>query len=327
LLLLPLALAGCAPRQETFQGLALGTTYTVKVVGVSGTSGAGRQAIRSAIASELEFVDARMSTYREDSELSRFNRFAGSEPFEMSPETLEVFRRGLEISRETEGAFDITVAPLVSAWGFGPGQRPLEVPDEATLAALRKRVGYQKLVIENTGVRKSRPDVRCDLSAIAKGYAVDRIAQALDRMHVRNYMVEVGGEIRTKGRNFHGKRWRIGIERPDPSQRSILRVLDLDEQALATSGDYRNFYVKDGLSLSHLIDPRTGRPIDHGLASVTVVHEECTSADAYATALVVLGPEKGHALAERLGLAALFVIRDEQGGLVQKGTSAFDALE
>jgi len=324
LLFLVAALAGCAPRQKTFQGGALGTTYMVKVVGAGGL---GRHVIQGAIMFELDLVDARMSTYREDSELSRFNRFTGSEPFPMSEETLEVFRRAMAISEETEGAFDITVGPLVNAWGFGPEPASPDGPDDATLAALRERVGYRNLIIEEGAVRKSRPDIYCDLSAIAKGYAAERIARALDRLQVSRYLVEVGGEIVAKGHNVQGRPWRVGIERPAPAQRSLLRIVELKQQAMATSGDYRNYYERDGLFLSHLIDPRTGRPIAHDLASVTVIHDSCTDADAYATALIVLGPEEGYAVAERLGLAALFILRDEQGDLSERRTSSFKVLE
>lgn len=324
LLFLVAALAGCAPRQETFQGGALGTTYMVKVVGAGGV---GRHVIQGAIMFELDLVDAKMSTYREDSELSRFNRFTGSEPFPMSEETLEVFRRAMAISEETEGAFDITVGPLVNAWGFGPESASPDGPDDATLAALRERVGYRNLIIEEGAVRKSRPDIHCDLSAIAKGYAAERIARALDRLQVSRYLVEVGGEIVARGHNAQGRPWRVGIERPMAGQRNVLHIVELRQQAMATSGDYRNYYERDGLFLSHLIDPRTGRPIAHGLASVTVIHDSCTDADAYATALIVLGPEEGYAVAGRLGLAALFILRDEQGDLSERRTSRFKVLE
>jgi len=320
--------AGCGNRREyAFQGLALGTTYTVKVTSASRYSDSQQQAMRDAIASELEFVDSRMSTYREESELSRFNRYTGSESFEMSPETREVIRRALQISRDTEGAFDITVGPLVNAWGFGAEDRSSEDPDEATLAVIRERVGYTKVILDATGVRKTHPDVYCDLSAIAKGYAVDRVANALDTMGVQDYMVEVGGEISAKGYNSRGTGWKIGIETPDPAERAFLRVFELKDRAMATSGDYRNFHERDSGLVSHLIDPRTGVPIAHGLASVTVLHDDCTTADAYATAFIVLGPQKGFALAERLGLAALFITRDGKDGYNQKTTSAFEALE
>jgi thiamine biosynthesis lipoprotein len=220
-----------------------------------------------------------------------------------------VFRLAQQISQLSGGAFDVTVGPLVNAWGFGP-EEWTGGPDPETLAGLMERVGFDKLILDNRGVRKTRPDLSCDLSAIAKGYGADRAAQALDRLGLENYQVEVGGEICTRGHNRQGDPWSVAIEKPDPLARSIFRIVHLSGEAIATSGDYRNFREVDGVRLSHTIDPQTGRPVAHCLASASVIDRQCARADALATALMVLGPEKGPELARRERLAAFFVLHD-----------------
>jgi len=285
--------------------------------------------VMPAIQAQLDLVDERMSTYRPDSELSRFNQSTETTPFRISPETLEVFRIAQAVSEASGGAFDVTVGPLVNAWGFGPEEGRQEGPSEAELAALRERVGYRNLEIDEAAltIRKALPDIYCDLGAVAKGYAVDRVAQALDRLEIHNYMVEVGGEIRTRGSKA-GEPWRIGIEEPVTGRRAIRKVLKMPVAglAMATSGDYRNYIEIGGVRLSHTIDPRTSRPIAHGLASASVLHDTCAMADAYATALMVLGPEKGYTLAVEHGLAALFIIREAPDRFAEKATPAFKQL-
>ena len=280
--------------QREFSGQTMGTWYTVKAVELPVEADEDREAtLRSAIEEQLEDVNAKMSTYRDDSEVSRFNQSESTTPFPVSDETLAVFSKAQQLAESSGGAFDITVGPLVNAWGFGPGERTLEGPGDDELAALRARVGFRNVEVGDAAIRKLRPDVYCDLSAIAKGYAVDRVGLALGDLGCDHYMVEVGGEVRTKGLNGDGVPWRIAIEKPDPEGRAIHRVLPLSGLAMATSGDYRNYYETEGARLSHTIDPRTGRPIAHKLASVSVVHEECAMADGFATTMMVLGPEDG----------------------------------
>ena len=313
-----------------FLGETMGTTFTVKVVVPAARWAQVAERVEPAIQAELDLVNARMSTWRADSELSQFNQSAETAPTTMSPETLEVFRIAQEVSAASGGAFDVTVGPLVNAWGFGPDGQTLEGPSDAELVALRARVGYQALDIDRAAstLRKARPDVYCDLSAVAKGYGVDRVAQALEGLGIDNYMVEIGGEIRTRGAK-DGRGWHLAIEKPVMTHRETQKVLAIPPGglALATSGDYRNYLEVDGVRLSHTIDPRTGRPIAHALASVSVIHAECAYADAYATALMVLGPEDGYHLALDLDLAALFIIRDAPGQFTEKATSAFERLE
>lgn len=323
--LLLLCASGCLPAAtspKVFTGQTMGTTYTVKVA--DPLEDAARRGLNTAIAQALEDVDAKMSTYRADSELSRFNRHSSTEPFQVSAETAEVFRIAQEVSRQSDGAFDITVGHLVNAWGFGP-LKPDREPDDATIARLREKIGYQYLeALDGDRLRKQHPSVYCDLSAVAKGYGVDRVAAELDRRGIANYMIEVGGEVRTKGNNAAGTPWRIGIERPAAGERDVQRIISLGDKSLATSGDYRNFTMRNGVRLSHTIDPQTGRPITHGLASVSVIHRDCAWADAYATAIMVLGPEKGYAFSVEHNLPAYLIIHDGEAGFAEKSTPAFE---
>lgn len=315
---------GDEPLTAKFSGGTMGTEYHVTVAGLTAPEQA--EAAQKAVEDALESVNAKMSTYLPDSELSRFNRHDSTEPFPVSPETAEVFRIALEVAALSGGAFDPTVGPLVNAWGFGPDD-PAAPPTEAETASLRERVGWQKISVgaDNT-LRKTRGDVYCDLSAVAKGYAVDQAAAALDGLGLTRHMVEVGGEVRARGENPGGGPWRIGVERPQPDGRAVQEVVLLRDAALATSGDYRNFHEVGGIRVSHTMDPRTGGPVSHSLASASVLHENCARADAFATALMVLGPEEGLAFAEKNGLAVSLMIREPDGAFTIRNTPAFDAV-
>ena len=267
-----------------------------------------------AVKDAVDGVDARMSTYRPDSELSRFND-SGTEPLEISPELFDVLTEAQRVAEMSAGAFDITIGPLVDAWGFGP-EKVLDPPDDATVERLLTEHGYRYLELdaENRTARKATPALRCDLSAIAKGYGVDRVAELLIELDFADFMVEIGGEVRARGVNAEGRVWRIGVERPEAQRTGVWGAVELADAAMATSGDYRNYYERDGVRISHTIDGRTGRPVAHALASVSVIHPSCMTADALATALNVLGPEEGRRLVEREGLAALFLIKKPDGG-------------
>lgn len=302
----------------------MGTVYSVKVI-ASGGAGFSGPDLAQAIDASLETVNGLMSTYKPDSQLSRFNQHASDVPFPVDAAVAEVFAIALEVSRQSGGAFDVTVGPLVNAWGFGPDP-DAPPPDAETLARLRANVGYQHLEVTSEGqLRKRIPGIYCDLSAIAKGYAVDQVAAMLDARGIEDYMVEVGGEVRARGLNQLGIPWRIGIERPMPDRRVIARVVSMRDMALATSGDYRNYREVDGARLSHTIDPRTGQPAAHALASVSVFHPQCVWADAYATAIMALGPEAGYAFAVQHAISALFFIHSGPDGFIEKTTPAFDA--
>jgi thiamine biosynthesis lipoprotein len=310
-----------------FGGASMGTTWSVKLASPD-VDPANLQSISDAIQAELDEVVALMSTWEPDSEISRFNALRSTEPFHISPETVTVVQAALETSRLSNGAFDITVGPLVEAWGFGSRQRPDDPPNEAVLASLRESVGYTLLDLDpgSGTLRKRREGVEVDLSAIAKGYGVDRVASRLDALGYHDWLVEVGGELRTAGRKLDGSVWRVAIEQPDVAGRAIHLALPLEDRAMATSGDYRNFYEAEGVRLSHTMDPRTGRPITHGLASVTVIDTSTMRADALATALDVLGPEAGYALALERGLAVHLIIRTGDDGFMTRSTPAFDAF-
>ncbi|NNL86451.1 MAG: FAD:protein FMN transferase, partial [Myxococcales bacterium] len=259
--------------------------------------------------------DAAMSTWRDDSELSRFNASRNTDPFHLSAATFRVFAAAEEISEASAGAFDVTVGPLVEAWGFGPSGTPGRPPEPSVLAALRRRVGYRKLELDisTRTIRKQVADIACDLSALAKGFAVDEVARGLVELGYEAFLVEIGGELRAQGVHEDGRDWRVAIETPDAEGFSIHRVVVLRDLSMATSGDYRNFYESDGTRYSHTIDPRTGAPVTHALASVTVLHPEAMRADAWATALSVLGPEEGYDLAQQRGLAAYVISRLGRG--------------
>jgi thiamine biosynthesis lipoprotein len=325
-------LAGCGEvpglarrTLATFQGPAMGTVWNAKLAGDLADGLAGRAS--AAVAGALEGVVARMSTYLDTSELSRFNAAPAGEAVPVSRETLAVFALAREVSEATGGAFDATVAPAVDAWGFGPSKAQ-RIPGAAELAALASRIDWRAITVDREAgtLSKSRDGVRADLSGIAKGYGVDLAARALEAMGATDYLVEAGGEVRVRGRNAEGRPWRIGIERPDATPQEAYLVVPLDGLSMATSGDYRIYFEKDGRRFSHEIDPATREPVRGSLASVTIVAKDCGWADAMATALFVMGAERGHAFAVDRGMAACFIERREGGRLLDRQTPAFAAL-
>lgn len=306
-------------------GSTMGTTFNVKVVTEDHTQ-ENRNRLTRMIREVVDGVDESMSTYRSESEIEAFNR-GGTETFTASPDLIEVVSEAQRVARLSDGAFDITVGPLVDIWGFGPSG-VTETPSEDRLQELVAVTGFEQLEVdvEAGTLRKARSDCRIDLSAIAKGFAADRMSEVLVREGLLDHMVEVGGEVMARGRNGSGKVWRIGIEKPTPVGRSLHMVVTLADLALATSGDYRNYVEREGVRVSHTIDPRTGRPITHNLASVSVIHASCMTADALATALGVLGPDEGFELAQRQDIPAFFLIRVDAGVFEERQTSVWGAL-
>lgn len=301
----------------------MGTRYMVKVFDPPSFP----VDIRLEIDALLRQINDLMSTYLESSELSRFNRSTSTDWFDVSPETAEVVAFSQSVAAKTDGAFDVTVQPLVNAWSFGSDPRTRTVPDGAVLNELKSAVGYEKLSVrmDPPALRKTNPALQVDLSAVAKGYAVDRLVQLLNEAGAANVFVEIGGEVRTSG-SKSGQWWKVGVQIPDVRQEAVMIAHALStgsggDESMATSGDYRNFFEVDGVRYSHTIDPRTGRPIEHALASVSVVSESCMVADAWATAINVLGLQAGLRAAESEKLSALLIDRVDDGfRLVGTGT-------
>ena len=318
---------GLEPVVHVFDGGTMGTTYTVRVVTTVTWGQAKLDRVARVIQETLDRIDSKMSHYDPSSELSEFNRLRQTEWFEVSPETFTVVRVAQTLSELTGGALDITVAPLVNAWGFGPVEPIQFPPDLARLSLLKKQVGYTKLELDmaTSAVRKTVPALEWDLSAVAKGYGVDQVARALRQEGLTRFMIEVGGEVTTAGSNQDNRAWRIGIERPT-SAGGIQRIVPLQDRAMATSGDYHNTREFNGQVFSHTIDPRTARPVQHQLGSVSVIADRCVVADGLATALEVLGPDDGYALASRMDWAALFLVRDGLNEITALTTPAFEAI-
>jgi len=310
---------------HVFDGLAMGAMYRVKLV-APGISPARLAAARAAVAGALDGVVAKMSLYDTASELSRFNVHASTAPFAVSPDTVRVFELARGVSEASGGAFDITVAPLVDVWGFGPDKHRYVPPEDVRRAALA-RVGYRLLAVDVRArtVVKATPDVSADFSGIAQGYGADLAARALEALGFDRWLIDLRSEIRARGLNAEGQPWQVAIEQPEPGPPRARLALPLSDLSLATSGDYRIFFVQDGRRYSHEIDSASGAPTRHALACATVAMPECALADAWATALYVLGPDRGPALAESLGLAAHFVVRN-QSGYRDISTRAFAAL-
>lgn len=323
-----LALGACGRRGDDglhLAGSAMASTYNVKL---AQRPAVAAERVHEAVQAAFDAVEARMSMYRAESELSQLNRAAGGRPLALSPDLYAVLAAAQEIAALSNGAFDVTVAPLVQAWGFGTEKRRA-VPPAAQLQSQRATVGWRGLQLDAAARRatKGHDSLQLDLGGIAKGFGVDRAAQALEALGIADYMVEHGGEVRTRGRNAEGRAWQIGIERPDAVPQRAHYVVPLAGRSMATSGDYRIFFEQDGRRYSHEIDPARAAPIAHSLCSVSVVADDCTRADALATALIVLGPQAGFELAQQQGIAAYFIERGADGSaFTARATTAFDAL-
>lgn len=325
LLLLP---GGCKQQQSDdrlmLSGETMGTTWSVVVRPAAAVNPAE---LKQQLQQQLDHITALMSTYDPDSEISRFNRQATTDWFGLSDETFAVVELAQMVSAQTGGTFDISVGPLVDLWGFGAPQPAQTLPAADQLKQVLAGVGYEHLRLRPNlpAIRKLVSALRIDLSAIAKGYAVDILAQHLDQQQIVNYLVEIGGEMKMSGYRYDGTPWRVAIEKPLEAIRMVETVFPLTDIALATSGNYRNFYEEGGQRYGHTIDPVSGRPIRHKLASVTVLDPSCARADALATALMVMGEEPGTEFSEEHNIAAYFLIH-EKTGLVSYRSPAFHAL-
>lgn len=319
-------LPACQPPAQlhTLSGPTMGTSWSVKVVGLP--PGMTLPALQTDLELLLDMVNRQMSTYRPDSDISRFNQ-ADAQSWQVLPEDFyRVLDYALRLAGDTGGAYDPTVGPLVNLWGFGPDKPVLQAPDEAALAAARARIGWQRIRLDGERRAALQPGgLYLDLSSVAKGFAVDKLAEYLAARGLDNYLVEVGGELRASGHKADGSPWRVAVEKPLPGVREVERVLSLTSGAVATSGDYRNFFEQDGEVYSHIVDPRTSYPVSHLTASVTVLADTCMEADALATALTVLGPDEGLVFADARQLAVLFIVRTDEG-LREVSSQAFQQL-
>lgn len=313
-----IAIFACTRRDDSagvmsLDGKTMGTTWSVRL----GKRSAGNDAdtLQPLLQQQLDRINSLMSTYDKTSEISRFNDSASRDWFPVSAETAEVVKLAQQISDRSSGAFDVTVGPLVDLWGFGPRPRGEKRPTDSQVEALRRQVGYRHLIVRTSpaALRKDIPELRIDLSAIAKGYAADKLAELLAARGITDMLVEVGGEMLIRGRNPNGQHWKIAVEKPVPGQRMVERVFLLTNTGMATSGDYRNFFTEEGQRYSHTIDPFTGRPVRHRLASVTVLAASSAEADALATALMAMGDERAREFCRREKVAAYLMIHQGNG--------------
>lgn len=313
-------LISSAWAQKTFQvsGRTMGTTYQIKVVTETLMN---PSALKAQIDQRLEQINQSMSTFRPESEISRFNAWQHTgRAFNVSEDFARVMMAGRSLYDLTQGAWDGTVTPLVLLWGFGKAGPIIQVPVPEVIARERLKVGFDAITISSKGeLTKLRPGISVDLASIAKGYGVDQVALLLKDRGFDHFLVEIGGELFASGRRSDGQPWRVGINRPRKGGAldAVYKALPLDNRAMATSGDYRNFVEINGRSYSHIIDPRTGYPVANGVVSVSVIAENCTLADGLATALMVLGAEKGTALLNALkDVEGLIVVRTPDGTLI-----------
>lgn len=301
----------------------MGTTYTVRIV--AAPSNVDVEQVQVAIDEVLSTIDRQMSGYRPDSDVARFNASRSTDWFDVPSELAIVVASALDIGERSGGALDITVAPLVETWGFGPAGAWDSIPDAVRLELIKERIGYEKLHARTMppALRKEVPELTVDLNAVAPGYAVDLLVDRLASLGVQHCMVDIGGEVRVHGQSRRNTSWRIAVEKPIDSTPEPYLILSLKDVAVATSGEYRHALVREGRRYSHTIDPRTAQPIAHDLASVVVVSPTALQADGWATAFNVLGPDEGQALATRMQIPALF-IRWKDGALVSQGTPGFE---
>ncbi|NUT76646.1 FAD:protein FMN transferase [Pseudomonas sp. C1C7] len=324
LLVLAGALSACGndDAMESFGGPTMGSTYSIKYVRHAGLPKPAL--VQVEVEKILADVDRQLSTYRSDSDIERFNQLPANRCQRMPASILELVRVGEQLSVQSDGSFDLTVEPLLNLWGFGPQAREEKVPTAQALAETRQRVGHAHLRIEGEQLCKDAA-VEVDFNSIAAGYAVDQMAARLEALGIHNYLAEATGELKAAGRKLDGSPWRIALEEPRDDQQVAERIVTINGYGLSTSGDYRNYFNQDGQRYSHTFDARTGAPVSHTLASVTVIHPSAMLADGLSTLLLILGPERGWDYAEKHGIGAFFVIRADTG-FVTRTSHAFERL-
>lgn len=327
-----LPILGCSQQEQILKisGPTMGTEYHISWVAerTNNSGSLSERQVKALVDEVLVAINKSMSTYDPQSELSILNSNYQESWQIISADLYRVLMMSMQLNRQTMGAFDITVGPLVNLWGFGPNKSPDTVPEEGSVALALSGIGSDVISLrqrdESYQLKLSSPRYM-DLSAIAKGYGVDVVGRLLQKQGIERYLVEIGGEIIARGRKPEDKPWRIAIEAPNDDGRSAQVIIPLSDMGIATSGDYRNYFEKDGKRFSHTIDGRTGYPVKHNLASVSVLHESVAMADAWATALTVLGAEVGLKLAEDNQVAAYFIVRTKSG-FEQYSSSHFEQL-
>lgn len=321
-----LALAGCTkpPALQQLKGFAQGTSYHISYWSASPIE---TQAVKKAVDNEFAAIDKLLSNYRPDSVIESFNRNAGTESQEVGPEIVQLVRVAESVHKASQGCYDLTIKPLFTLWGFN-GETPA-VPDDKAIAEALKQVGMAQLaVVDDTHLSRKQPLLQADLSSIAQGYSVESLSRVLEKHGIRDYMVEIGGELKTRGQKPDQSPWRIALEKPLPGEHKLHKILEMPKAeplAIMTSGTYRHYFDADGRRYSHILDARTGRPVTHDLVSVTVAHPDPVIADAWSTALLCLGHEEGLKIANAEHLAALF-IRLHNDQLLESQSDPFTAL-
>lgn len=328
-LVMPLALAACKNGWSILElaGLTMGTGY--KIIAVDHSNKVGKAELQAAIDTALANVDVQMSNWNGRSEISRFNAAGLGESHDVSPDLAHVMQAAAEVHEATDGRFDVAVGALIDLWGFGAKGHRSDLPSDEEIAQAMACCGHsQAIAQEGATLRKTASNAEVYLSSIGKGYGVDKVAKTIESFGITDYMVEIGGDLVTAGRNPEGQPWQIGIETPQSFDRGVMQVVGLSDLGMATSGDYRNYFEIDGQRFSHIIDPTTGRPVTHDTTSVTVLTENAMLADAWATALLVLGRERGLELANERDMAVLFVERnaDTPSGFAPTASERFHAL-
>ncbi|MGG7557732.1 FAD:protein FMN transferase [Pseudomonas sp. ES3] len=317
-------LSGCGNGDslERFDGPTMGSRYSIQYVRHASTP--GPKAVQAEVENILADVDRQFSTYRSDSDIERFNNLPANHCQKMPAPILELIRVGEQLSSQSDGSYDLTVEPLLNLWGFGPQAREEKVPSAEALAEVQQRVGHRHLRIDGDQLCKDAA-VEVDFNSIAAGYAVDTIAAELEALGIHDYLAEATGELKAVGKKLDGSPWRIALEEPRDDQQVAERIIAVDGYGVSTSGDYRNYFEQGGRRYSHTFDARTGTPVLHTLASVTVIHPSALMADGLSTLLLILGPERGWDYAQMHDIAAFFVIRADTG-FVTRTNQAFERL-
>lgn len=301
-------------QQIDIEGKMMGTFYSVKI---SGATTPNPHQLQQEIDALLEQANNDISTYRQTSVLSRFNQYRGSEPQPIPRGMADIILLAQRIGRDTDGAMNITVGPLVNLWGFGPEKQPTQIPTQDQIDSARQQVGLQHLTLisDNRGewLQKDLPDLYVDLSTMGEGYGVDLLVNLMMRKGITNYLVSVGGAVSSRGVNGQGQPWRVAIQKPTDQENAVQALVDLQGYSISTSGSYRNYFEQGGQRYSHVLDPATGRPINHRLVSATVIATTALEADGWDTGLMVLGTEKALRLAESKGLAVYLITKTDQG--------------